>query len=108
MPDHLFIRRFLNRPSHHRGAYIVARVPYMGPCRDKHCSHLFCADVVFDIADCSRVVHLEFDLDTASQRRNALAKANTLVEVTTRFRDALEVAVAQVAADRAFGSRRGR
>ena len=97
MRHHLHIRRFLNRGGHHAGAYVVAAVPDSASCRIKDCSHLFCGTLVLDIADCSRVVHLDFDLDTAARRRNSLHKINTLVDVLTRFRDALEVESARIA-----------
>ena len=97
MRYHLKVRRFLNRPGHHRGAYIVARVPDVDSCRARGCLHTWCYDAVLDIADCSRVVQLDFDMETAVQRRNAIAKANLLVDVITQFRDALVVSAEQVA-----------
>ena len=41
------------------------------------------------IADCRRRIHLEFFLGTKRARRISLAKINLLIEVLTRFRDAL-------------------
>ena len=41
------------------------------------------------IADCRRRVQLEFFLGTKRARRVSLAKINLLIEVLTRFRDAL-------------------
>ena len=98
MRHHLSIRRFLNRGDHHAGAYVVARVPDRDSCAEPGCNHLWCGDIVLDIADCSRVVHLSFELASASDRRNSLHKANVLVDVLTRFRDALEVEAARTVA----------
>ena len=41
------------------------------------------------IADCRRRVQLEFFLGTKTARRISLKKINLLIEVLTRFRDAL-------------------
>ena len=41
------------------------------------------------IADCRRRIQLEFFLGTKRARRISLAKINLLIEVLTRFRDAL-------------------
>ena len=41
------------------------------------------------IADCRRRIQLEFVLATKQSRRISLAKINLLIEVLTRFRDAL-------------------
>jgi hypothetical protein len=41
------------------------------------------------IADCHRVVEFEFHLGTTKHRRQSLAKINLLIDVLTRFRDAL-------------------
>lgn len=42
-----------------------------------------------EIADCVNSIHLEFGLDSAESRENALFKANTLINALHRFRDAL-------------------
>jgi hypothetical protein len=41
------------------------------------------------LADCRRRIQLEFFLGTKRARRVSLAKINLLIEVLTRFRDAL-------------------
>lgn len=41
------------------------------------------------LADCKRVIKLEFFLGTKQSRRIALRKINLLIDVLTRFRDAL-------------------
>jgi hypothetical protein len=96
VPKHrLFIRRFLNLPSHHRGAYVLVEVAdttgrlgsYVEP------------EVVLEISDCSRRVDLDFPLFDARSRRNSLRKARILRDAAARFVDALE-AEAELAASR--------
>jgi hypothetical protein len=42
------------------------------------------------IADCRRRIQLEFFLGTKQSRRNSIRKINLLIDVLTRFRDALQ------------------
>lgn len=42
------------------------------------------------IADCYRKIRLHFSLSCARDRRQSLKKINLLIEVLTRFRDALK------------------
>jgi hypothetical protein len=48
-----------------------------------------CGHYMLTIADCRRRVQLEFALSTKRARRISLAKINLLINVLTRFRDAL-------------------
>ena len=82
----LNVRRFLNRRNHHAGAYIIARVrdTSLSTERDRW------SDVILDIADCGRVISLDFPLDTAAERSNSIEKARLLAGVLTRFAEALE------------------
>ena len=41
------------------------------------------------LADCHRVVRIEFFLGNKRNRRRSLAKINLLIDILTRFRDAL-------------------
>ncbi len=41
------------------------------------------------LADCHRVVRIEFFLGNKRERRRSLAKINLLIDTLTRFRDAL-------------------
>ena len=45
---------------------------------------------VIRIADCHRYVEFEFFLGTAKHRRRNLAKINLLIDVLTKFKEALE------------------
>lgn len=85
-------RRFLNQRGFHAGAYVLAdcRVetfrPRGGPPR-----YDVCADLT--VADCGRIVTLEFGVHSESSARNALHKAKLLRDVIIDFTEALEAAV---------------
>jgi hypothetical protein len=68
-------RVFLNRPSHNSIAMIYARVAK--------------GSVELKIADCDRVVSLDFGDYDAAERENSLYKIDRLVDVLSQFRDAL-------------------
>lgn len=90
MRHHLRVRRFLNRPGHHGGAYVIAVVPDSSSCTDQGCDHRWCSDPELAISDCDRVIRLEFSRHDASARRNSLHKLDVLLDALTRFRAALE------------------
>jgi hypothetical protein len=72
-------RAFLNPASTHLSSYIQAYVQ----SGDKW------GDNTVLIADCKRVVQLEFFLGTKRHRRISLAKIDLLIDVLTQFRTAL-------------------
>ena len=72
-------RAFLNPASTHLTSYIQAYI-HKG---DKW------GDNMVLIADCKRVVQLEFFLGTKRHRRISLAKIDLLIDVLTQFRAAL-------------------
>jgi len=72
-------RAFLNPASTHLTSYIQAYVQ----TGDKW------GDNTVLIADCKRVVQLEFLLGTKPHRRISLAKIDLLINVLTQFRSAL-------------------
>jgi hypothetical protein len=76
-------RAFLNPASTRATSYIQAHVEtgLNGPYK--------WGDNMVIIADCKNVIQLEFFLGTKAARRIALAKINLLIEILTRFRDAL-------------------
>ena len=49
--------------------------------------------VVLDLADCSRRVSFDFDLNNVSSRANSLRKINLIAEVVNEVRDAIAVEV---------------
>ncbi len=76
-------RAFLNPASTHLTSYIQAYVQTGREGPDKW------GDNVVLIADCKRVVELEFLLGTKRHRRISLAKIDLLIDVLTQFRAAL-------------------
>ena len=49
--------------------------------------------VVLDLADCSRRVSFDFDLNNAASRANSLRKINLIAEVVNAVRDAIAVEI---------------
>src|SRR4051794_22164208 len=89
-------RWFLNLPGFHGGAYVVAYVEdtsEYGPRRDQYCDDdctccpaNFEPRTILEIADCSRRVNLDFDLDSEHARANSLHKLDTLIAALRVFR----------------------
>lgn len=93
--ERLYVRRFLNAPGHHGGAYLLLSVcDTEGDAGSYVESH-----VRFEIADCARNVQLDFPLDDAAARRNSLRKARLLSQALQDFEKAL-AAEAELAAVR--------
>jgi hypothetical protein len=77
-PGYLYYRRaFLNRPALHAGAFVLASV-----FADSGYNYV-------SISDCDRLIRLEFDQTDPRERRNALRKADLLIDTLTGFRAAL-------------------
>ena len=76
-------RAFLNPASTHLTSYIQAYIQTGREGPDKW------GDNMVLIADCKRVVQLEFFLGTKRHRRISLAKIDLLIDVLTQFRAAL-------------------
>ncbi len=93
--ERLYVRRFLNAPRHHGGAYLLLTV---SDTRGEAGSYVE-SHARFEIADCVRNVQLEFPLHDADARRNSLRKARLLSSALRRFEQAL-AAEAKVAAAR--------
>jgi len=49
--------------------------------------------VVLDLADCSRRVSFDFDLNNVTSRANSLRKINLIAEIVNEVRDAIAVEV---------------
>jgi hypothetical protein len=95
MAKHRFYtRRFLNLPTHHAGAYVLADVPET----DLDSDHDAWCELV--LTDCTRQVSFEFPLYSKADRGNSVRKARILAEALTEFADALDVE-ARLAAVRA-------
>ena len=87
-------RRFLNRPRHHAGAYVLADCSIESYRNGPEIS----ADLT--IGDCGRIVSLNFNGWDKSSTSNALSKARALRTVVDEFCDALEAAAVEVEARR--------
>jgi hypothetical protein len=89
-PRRLFYRRtFLNRRGHHAGAHVIAEI------RESYERGARVVDADLTIADCQRVVCLDFYVDGndgAAARRNAVHKARVLRDVVVAFTAVLEEA----------------
>ena len=93
-------RTLLNLPGFHSGAYVYGYVedtsqrdlfrdPY---CKDdcRCCPKNPEPRMTLEIADCSRQISLEFDIDTLEGRANSLHKLDTLLAALHVFRVAVE------------------
>jgi len=106
----LYVRKFLNR-HYYAGAYVLAAVSeHTDRWRDKrgarHASTWTSASLT--IADCSRVVSLDLDGGSASDRANTLHKLDVLIDTLTRLRAAAAAGFAREAASRKRPSSRRR
>lgn len=82
-------RRFLNRRGFHAGAYVIADYKVDAHSySDGPVEHS--VEAVMTIADCGRIVRLDFSADTEAQVSNALFKARLLREVVNDFTAAVE------------------
>jgi hypothetical protein len=72
----LYIRKFINKPGHHTVASVLLSV-------DK-------GSTTFIIADCNRMINLDFDSYTKVARKNSLYKAQALIDALTQFKAAME------------------
>ena len=107
VPHHVRIRRFLNLPGHHAGAYVYAHVGDSAACDRPECGHKWCTDIELTIADCGRSISLAFELGTAAERRNSRRKITTLIDALEQFRDALDVESTRAGARARRGRRVG-
>lgn len=83
-------RAFLNPASTGYTSYVLAEVESSNDGAYKWGNYLV------TLADCKRVVQFEFFLGTKRDRRIALRKINLLIDVLTRFRDALVKEIAMI------------
>jgi len=95
-------RAFLNPASTHLTSYIQAYIETGPEGPDKWGNNM-----VF-IADCKRVVELEFFLGSKRDRRISLAKIDLLIEVLTQFRTALAKEIRSIEGEKERSSRNKR
>jgi hypothetical protein len=92
------VRRFLNLPGFHGGAYVVAYVEDTSSReiakRDLfgHKSGRYVNPhprVILEIADCSERINLEFEIDSDLHTENSLHKLDSLIEALNELRSGL-------------------
>lgn len=87
---HVERREFLNKFTNLR-AYVIAVVE---DAREKHLGdgeNEEWHEITLKISDCSNEIELYFDLSTTEERENSLYKIQTLSEVITAFKNAIEL-----------------
>jgi len=89
---HVRRREFLNEDPE-LPAFIIAVVEDTRDVPDDPEDHWKWGTVVLDLADCSRRVSFDFDLNDSSARANSLRKINLIAEVVNEVRDAIAVEV---------------
>ncbi len=92
-------RTLLNLPGFHEAAFVYVyvedtseRPSLRNEACDADCNccpQNFEPRVILEIADCSRRISLEFEIDTSEGRENSLHKLDTLVSALRLFRGAL-------------------
>ncbi len=108
MPYRMRVRRFLNRPGYHAGAYVLAEVEDSTNVKKDRNGRWPWVDITLVLSDCDRVVSYDFNLETASGRSNSLHKIDLLVETLSRFRDAMHQEAELAAQRQKSGSRQSR
>jgi hypothetical protein len=91
------VRRFLNLPGFHGGAYVVAYVEDTSKREITKRDFGYEADryvnpqprIILEIADCSNRINLEFDVDSELDVQNSLHKVDTLATALAEFRAGL-------------------
>ena len=81
-------RTLLNLPGFHGSASIYTYVEDTSECELRD-GWNFEPQVVLEITDCSRLIRLEFDIDSAEGRCNSLHKLDTLRTALSLFHEAL-------------------
>jgi len=89
---HLRRREFLNEDPE-LPAFIIGVVEDTRDLPDDPEDHWKWGTVVLDLADCSRRVSFDFDLNDASAREDSLRKINLIAEVVNAVRDAIALEV---------------
>ena len=85
-------RKFLNKLGYHSGAFIFAEITKefwtttnSKTKKKKLRVHRYCN---LSIADCSRIINLDLDLDTVNSARNSLSKLDLLIKILQNYRTA--------------------
>jgi hypothetical protein len=91
----------LNLPGFYGDAYVRVFVGNTSTVSLRRNGELPSPRLRLRIADCENTIQLEFSLDTAGERENALHKIDTLLGSLQRFRDAM-AAEARLCAQREY------
>lgn len=92
------VRRFLNLPGFHGGAYVVAYVEDTSGREITKCDPFGYAGsrhvnlqprIILEIADCSERINLEFEIDSELDVENSLHKVDVLAGALAEFRAGL-------------------
>ena len=94
MTRRFYRRTFLNRRGHHAGAYVIADLSMESYLSDGVPTREVSGE--FTVADCGRVVGLDFTVRDVATARNSLHKARLLAKIAAEFTAALEVAVTEL------------
>src|SRR5947207_15295228 len=89
---HVRRREFLNDDPKLPG-FIIGVIEDTRELPDDPEDHWKWGTVVLELADCSRRVSFDFDLNNVTSRANSLRKMNLIAEIVNELRDALAVAV---------------
>jgi hypothetical protein len=89
---HVRRREFLNEDVE-MPAFIIGVVEDTRELPDEPADNWKWGTVVLDLADCSRRVSFDFDLNDATTRAHSLRKINLIAEVVNAVRDAIEIEV---------------
>jgi len=82
-------RKFLNLKNCNSNAHALIKIVKAQTKREKEEGYVYW-EFVFDLADCDRIIHLDFAVDSASDRKNGRYKIKTLREALDRFEKAYE------------------
>ena len=86
---HVRRREFLNE-NPEMPAYIIGVVEDTSGIPDEDVESWKWGTVTLDLADCTRRVQFEFDMQEPEYRANSLRKINLIAEVVNAVRDAIE------------------
>lgn len=89
---HVRRREFLNEDPE-LPAFIIAVVEDTRELPDDPEGRWNWGTVVLDLADCSRRVSFDFDLENATSRANSLRKINLIADIVNEVRDAITLEV---------------
>jgi len=104
-------RKFLNQLGFHSGAFIFAEITretFKGRTKknkDKTYTHRYCT---LNIADCSRIINLDLDLDTIGSANNSVRKLDILIKTLGFYREALQRELAVMKRDKELKGKSGR